>query len=127
MFEPSEIAFSVAMYLIMCMIGSKNLPDKELADSLFKSYLGFSIFFISLFAVAVFLNTYNDNYVNKTIDALNETINALRECRNDMNTNTISSNEMKPVLDRIRIAILLLSGIAIILSELARDMHKIKV
>jgi len=124
MFEPSEIAFSVAMYLMMCIIASKNLPDKELANSLFTLYLFLLVLLISLFSLSIFFNAYNEYHIYETINALNDTINALKEGRD---TIAIFDNKMKPILDRIRVLTVVSSGFAIIFSEIARGKYKIRV
>jgi len=115
MFKPAEIAFAVAMYLVMCMIGSRNVVDKELANSLFPPYLIAISAFIALFTLSVFLTTYNTHIITETIRLLRE------------NSSAEINNHIEPILHRIRIFTLLLSIVVITLSEMARNKYKIEV
>ena len=115
MFEPAEITFAVAMYLMMCMIGSKNLTDKDLSNALFAPYLTSALIFIALFTLSVFINAYNAEIINETINLLTT----------DSSVEIV--NRVIPVLHRVRIMTLIFSVIAIILSEIARNKYKIEV
>lgn len=115
MFEPAEITFAVAMYLMMCMIGSKNLTDKELANSLFTPYLTFALVFIALFTLSVFLSAYSASIVSETLNLL----------RVDSNAKIV--NHIEPIIHRIRIMTLFLSILVIVFSEIARNKYKIEV
>jgi len=114
MFDPFEVSFSVAMYLILCLISSRNLRDKKLAEKLFLPYLFSLCLLISLFSLSVFLKAYSERHIMVVIERLKE--------GNDI----ITANSLEPVLQAIRAITLVVCIVAIILSEMARHRYKIR-
>lgn len=113
--DPTETSFSFAMYLLLCIIGVKNLKDVKLSQSLFVPYFTAFVFLLVMFVLSIIFKTQKENEIATVINCYSGA--------SDITSDLL----LNPQLDRTRIITFIISIPAIIASEITRSKYKIEV